>query len=246
MITNRHRAQTVRILEMITHVKTGIDQEQSRAADRQVRQTVENILADVDARGDRAVRDYSEKFDRWAPADFRLSQQEIDALMSSVDPMALQDIKFAQAQVRRFAEAQRGALRDIEVETLPGVTLGHKNIPVQSVGCYVPGGRYPMIASAHMSIVPPKWPVCRGLRRAPRRSAALRTRRPSPRWLSAVLMRFTCSVVFRLSLPWGSGPSQSSRSTCWLGRAMRMWPKPSVSSSAAWASIFWLARPKSS
>ena len=141
---------------MITHVKTGLGEEQSRAADKQVRQTVENILADVEARGDRAVRDYSQKFDGWAPADFRLSQAEIDVLIASVDAVALQDIRFAQAQVRRFAEAQRGALKDIEVETLPGVRLGHKNIPVQSVGCYVPGGRYPMIASAHMSIVTAK------------------------------------------------------------------------------------------
>jgi sulfopropanediol 3-dehydrogenase len=141
---------------MITQIKAGIGEGQSRAADRLVRETVESILEDVESRGDTAVREYSEKFDRWSPADFRLSQAEIDGLIASVDPVALQDIRFAQAQVRRFAEAQRSALRDIEVETLPGVRLGHRNIPVQSIGCYVPGGRYPMIASAHMSIVTAK------------------------------------------------------------------------------------------
>jgi sulfopropanediol 3-dehydrogenase len=141
---------------VITQLKSGIGEEQSRAADKQVRETVENILADVEARGDKAVREYSEKFDRWSPGAFRLTEQDIDELIASVDLVALEDIKFAQAQVRRFAEAQRSALRDIEVETLPGVRLGHKNIPVQSIGCYVPGGRYPMIASAHMSIVTAK------------------------------------------------------------------------------------------
>jgi sulfopropanediol 3-dehydrogenase len=141
---------------MATHLKTGIGEEQSRAADQKVRQTVENILADIEARGDTAVREYSQELDRWSPPSFRLSQNEIDALVARVDPQALRDITFAQAQVRGFAEAQRGALRDIEVETLPGVRLGHKSIPVQSIGCYVPGGRYPMIASAHMSIVTAK------------------------------------------------------------------------------------------
>jgi sulfopropanediol 3-dehydrogenase len=141
---------------MITHIKSGVAEEQSRAADRKVRETVETILADVEARGDVAVREYSEKFDRWSPKSFRLSHDEIRDLIRKVDRQAVQDIQFAQAQVRRFAEAQRSALHDVEVETLPGVTLGHKNIPVESIGCYVPGGRYPMIASAHMSIVTAK------------------------------------------------------------------------------------------
>jgi sulfopropanediol 3-dehydrogenase len=141
---------------MITYIKKGIAEEQSRAADKKVRETVEGILADIEARGDAAVREYSEKFDKWSPRSFRLSQAEIADLVGKVDRQALQDIQFAQAQVGRFAEAQRSALGDIEVETLPGVTLGHKNIPVQSIGCYVPGGRYPMIASAHMSIVTAK------------------------------------------------------------------------------------------
>jgi sulfopropanediol 3-dehydrogenase len=141
---------------VITKLKTGIAEEQSRAADRKVREAVENILADIEGRGDKAIREYSEKFDHWSPRDFRLSNKEIDDLIARVDSVALEDIKFAQAQVRRFAEAQRGTLGDLEVETLPGVRLGHKNIPVQSIGCYVPGGRYPMIASAHMSIVTAK------------------------------------------------------------------------------------------
>jgi len=141
---------------MITHLKKGIGEEQSKAADQDVRRTVENILADIEARGDAAIREYSEKFDHWSPKSFRLSKEQIDELIARVAPRALEDIKFAQAQVRGFAQVQRGALRDVEVETLPGVRLGHKNIPVQSIGCYVPGGRYPMIASAHMSIVTAK------------------------------------------------------------------------------------------
>jgi sulfopropanediol 3-dehydrogenase len=107
---------------MITQLKSGIPEEQAREADRKVRETVEGILADIETRGDAAIREYSDKFDRWAPADFRLSQKAIDELIARVDPVALDDIKFAQAQVRRFAEIQRGALRDVEVETLPGVT----------------------------------------------------------------------------------------------------------------------------
>jgi sulfopropanediol 3-dehydrogenase len=137
-------------------MKKGIAEEQSRSADKQVRETVERILAAIEARGDEAIRGYSKKFDRWSPPSFRLTREQIDALIARVEPQALDDIRFAQAQVRRFAEVQRAALRDVEVETLPGVILGHKNIPVQSIGCYVPGGRYPMIASAHMSIVTAK------------------------------------------------------------------------------------------
>ncbi len=138
------------------HLKSAIAAERTHAVDEQVKETVERMLADIERRGDAAIREYSERLDRWSPGRFRLSRTEIDALIARVDGRALEDIRFAQAQVRRFAEAQRSALRDVEVETLPGVTLGHKNIPVQSVGCYVPGGRYPMIASAHMSIVTAK------------------------------------------------------------------------------------------
>jgi sulfopropanediol 3-dehydrogenase len=141
---------------MIRHLKAGPSEAEKGAADRKVRETVEGIIADVAARGDAAVRDLSARFDRWNPPQFRLSRQEIAELIASLPEQVVADIRFAQAQVRRFAEAQRAALRDIEVETLPGVRLGHRNIPVGSVGCYVPGGRYPMVASAHMSVLTAK------------------------------------------------------------------------------------------
>ena len=136
---------------MAIHLKRRIAKELTDEIDRKVRQTVEDILADVKKRGDAAVSEYSEKFDKWAPR--KLSPSDIDKILGKVKPSTLNDIKFAQAQIRSFAEHQRAAIRDIEVETLPGVKLGHRNIPVESVGCYVPGGRYPMVASAHMSIV---------------------------------------------------------------------------------------------
>ena len=141
---------------MIRYLKHGASEEEKFAADRKVRQTVEAILDDVMRRGDAAVRELSAKFDKWEPKDFRLSPAEIQALIDSLPAQVIDDIKFAQAQIRRFAEVQRAALRDVEVETLPGVRLGHRNIPVASVGCYVPGGRYPMVASAHMSVLTAK------------------------------------------------------------------------------------------
>ncbi|MCB0063091.1 MAG: histidinol dehydrogenase [Caldilineaceae bacterium] len=137
-------------------IKQGVTEQTARAAATQVRQVVEGILADVEARGDVAVRALSAQFDKWSPASFRLSSEQIASIIASLPPQTIADIKFAQAQVRNFAQAQRAALQDIEVETLPGVTLGHKNIPVNSVGCYVPGGRYPMVASAHMSVITAK------------------------------------------------------------------------------------------
>lgn len=121
--------------------------------DARVRSTVEATLADIESRGDAAVRDLARKFDRHAPAAFRLSPDEIEAIVAKVPERDLEDIRFAQTQIRHFAEAQKAALTDIEMETLPGVILGHRNIPVQSVGCYVPGGKFPMVASAHMSVV---------------------------------------------------------------------------------------------
>src|SRR5688500_20152233 len=136
---------------MAIHLKRRIAAALTEEMDRKVRETVEGILADVKKRGDAAVREYSEKFDKWAPK--KLSPSEIERILAKVRPETLADIRFAQAQIRNFAEHQRAALRDIEVETLPGVKLGHRNLPVESVGCYVPGGRYPMVASAHMSIV---------------------------------------------------------------------------------------------
>jgi sulfopropanediol 3-dehydrogenase len=118
-----------------------------------VRATVEATLADIAARGDVAVRELSIKFDRYGPESFRLSEAEIEAAISCVGTRDLRDIRFAQAQIRAFAEAQRASIKDVEVETRPGVILGHRTIPVQSVGCYVPGGKFPMVASAHMSVV---------------------------------------------------------------------------------------------
>ena len=141
---------------MARWLKEGIDPDIKQKADAQVRKTVEDILEDIDARGDAAVRDLSEKFDRWSPESYRLSRDEIDACYKELDEQAISDIRFAQEQVRNFAQIQKDALRDVEVETLPGVTLGHKNVPVNSVGCYIPGGKYPLIASAHMSVVTAK------------------------------------------------------------------------------------------
>jgi len=141
---------------MPRYLKRGMDASAIKAADAKVRETVEGILADIEARKDEAVRDLSQKFDNWSPAKFKLSEQEIERAIRLVSKRDLEDVKFAQAQVRNFAQKQRESMRDIEVETLPGVVLGHKHIPVNSIGCYVPGGRYPMVASAHMSIVTAK------------------------------------------------------------------------------------------
>jgi sulfopropanediol 3-dehydrogenase len=138
---------------MVCYLKRGIDAGAIRAADAQVRTTVESILADVEVRRDRAVRELSQKFDAWAPPSFKLTPQEVERAIAQVSKRDLDDIKFAQTQVRNFAQRQKETLRDLEVETLPGVILGHRHIPVNSIGCYVPGGRYPMVASAHMSIV---------------------------------------------------------------------------------------------
>ena len=138
---------------MARYLKRGMDAGAIEEADAKVRATVEGILADVKARGDAAIRDLSQKFDNWSPQNFRLSEQEIERAIGELPKRDLEDIKFAQAQVRNFAQKQRDTMQDLEVETLPGVILGHRHIPVNAVGCYVPGGRYPMIASAHMSVV---------------------------------------------------------------------------------------------
>ncbi len=141
---------------MITHLKRGRSAADVAEADTQVRQTVEGILADIEKRGDEAVRELAEKFDGDARQEFRLTPDEIDTAIAKVSPNDIDDIRFAQAQVRNFSEKQKECLKDLEVETLPGVVLGHKNVPVNSVGCYVPGGKYPMVASAHMSVVTAK------------------------------------------------------------------------------------------
>jgi len=137
----------------ITYLKSGKPETQRSDDDAKVRGIVESTLADIAARGDEAVRELSVKFDRYDPPGFKLSPSEIEAAMARVPASDLADIQFAQAQIRRFAEAQRATMTDLEVETLPGVILGHKHIPVPSVGCYVPGGKFPMVASAHMSVL---------------------------------------------------------------------------------------------
>jgi sulfopropanediol 3-dehydrogenase len=140
----------------IRYIKKGMNSEESAANQLKTRQIVESILSDVEQRGDEAVRELSSKFDKWSPKSFRLSENEIHEIISKIPKETIEDIKWAQAQVRRFAQIQKSALRDIEIETIPGVILGHKNVPVNSVGCYVPGGRYPMVASAHMSVLTAK------------------------------------------------------------------------------------------
>jgi sulfopropanediol 3-dehydrogenase len=135
------------------YLKRGIEESEVAAIDGRTRATVEEILANVQTHGDAAVRELSERFDKWSPTSFRLSEREIEAAISKVGRRDLEDIRFAQTQVRNFAQMQRESIRDVEVETLPGIILGHKNIPINAVGCYIPGGKYPMVASAHMSVV---------------------------------------------------------------------------------------------
>jgi sulfopropanediol 3-dehydrogenase len=141
---------------MIKHLKKGPSQEQKSESNKKVQSIVENIIGDIEKDGDKAVRNYSEKFDKWTPESFRLSKQDIAACYEELDEQVIADIRWAQSQVRNFAQIQRDSMQDVEVETLPGVTLGHKHIPMESVGCYVPGGKYPLVASAHMSVVTAK------------------------------------------------------------------------------------------
>ncbi|MEE4454865.1 histidinol dehydrogenase [Novosphingobium resinovorum] len=141
---------------MAIYLKHGATAQAKADADRKVRDIVEAALADIEARGDVAVREMSNKFDGWDREDYRLSQAEIDACVESLAPQERRDIEFAQAQVRNFAQIQRDSMKDVEVETLPGVVLGHKNLPLNSAGCYVPGGKYPLLASAHMSVITAK------------------------------------------------------------------------------------------
>ncbi len=137
----------------IVHLKSGKPDSERAEDDTKVRTSVEKILADIAAGGDATVRELAQKFDGYAPSSFRLTPSQIEAAMNKVAPRDMDDIRFAQAQIRRFAQAQRASITDVEVETLPGVILGHRTIPVQSVGCYVPGGKFPMVASAHMSVL---------------------------------------------------------------------------------------------
>jgi len=141
---------------MIRYLKRGRDVQARAEDDTAVRNTVEGIIRDIESRGDAAVREYSKKFDNWEPQDFRLSQAAIERAMKSLSARELEDIRFAQAQVRNFAQIQRDSMLDVEVETRPGVFLGHRHVPINAVGCYIPGGKYPLLASAHMSVLTAK------------------------------------------------------------------------------------------
>lgn len=141
---------------MAKFLKNGVSSEEAQTQDVKVRGIVEDILQQIESRGDAAVREYSQKFDNWEPESFRLSRAQIDACYEELDQQVIDDIKFAQEQVGNFARIQRNSMVDVEQETLPGVVLGHKHIPMSSVGCYVPGGKYPLVASAHMSVVTAK------------------------------------------------------------------------------------------
>ncbi|MDG2244422.1 MAG: histidinol dehydrogenase [Rhodospirillaceae bacterium] len=146
---------------MATHLKRGATAEENEAAANKVRDIVTDILSRIGKEGDAAVRHYSETFDKYSPESFRLSDAEIRACVDSLDEQTITDIKFAQAQIRKFAEAQKASMQDIEIETIPGVRLGHKNTAIENVGCYVPGGRYPMVASAHMSVLTARVAGCK-------------------------------------------------------------------------------------
>ncbi len=141
---------------MIQQIKKGITYAESKESDLKVRALVENMLDKVAQNGDAAVREFSADLDKWSPENFRLSKTEIKEIIAGLPQQVIDDITFAQTQIRNFAQIQRESMKDVEVETLPGVFLGHKNIPVNSVGCYIPGGRYPMVASAHMSVLTAK------------------------------------------------------------------------------------------
>jgi len=141
---------------VIRMLKEGFDVEIAADNDAKVRAIVEDVLGNIEKRGNKAVHEYAKQFDNWDGSDFRLSEEQIKACYQQLGEKVISDIEFAQAQVRNFAQIQRESMKDVEVETLPGVVLGHKNIPVNSVGCYVPGGKYPLVASAHMSVVTAK------------------------------------------------------------------------------------------
>src|SRR3989441_10441519 len=203
---------------MATYLKKGLPSVESDGANVKVQETVAGIIADVRQRGDSAVRELSDRFDGWSPPDFQLSRNEIYSLVASVPRETIEDIRFAQAQIRNFAEHQRAALKDIEVETLPGVRLGHRNIPVQSAGCYTPGGRYPMVASAHMTIVTAK---VAGVERIIACTPPTKGK-PHPETIAAMALAGADEIYllggFRQLLPWRWAPRQLLLWTCLSGR----------------------------
>ena len=146
---------------MIKIIKKGLTDTKKQEQDISIRNIVEKALKDIELNGDKAIREMSQKFDKWSPESFQLSKEEIKKTYSELTQQQIEDIKFAQKQVRNFAQIQKDSLKDVEVETLPGVTLGHKHIPIESVGCYIPGGKYPLVASAHMGIITAKVAGCK-------------------------------------------------------------------------------------
>ena len=141
---------------MIRHLKKGANSQQKEQENQKVVEIVQNIIKNIEDNGDNAVREYSNQFDKWNPESFKLTREQIDACYQELDQQLIDDIKWAQKQVRNFAQIQRDSMKDVEVETMPGVVLGHKHIPMESAGCYVPGGKYPLLASAHMSVLTAK------------------------------------------------------------------------------------------
>lgn len=199
----------------IEYLKRGKPEAERSDDDAKTRVVVESTLAEIEKRGDAAVRELSEKFDNYSPSSYRLSESEIEALIAKVSPRDLEDIKFAQEQVRNFAQAQRDSMLDIEIETLPGVILGHKNIPVQSVGCYVPGGKFPMVASAHMSV------ATAAVAGVPRIIAATPpfNGEPNPAVIAAMHLggahEIYVLVAFRRLAQWRSEQKRLIRCICW-------------------------------
>ena len=229
----------------IRYIKRGQTVEQKADADAKTQEIVRGILADINARKDAAVRELSQKFDSWNPDDFRLSAAQIQQVVGSLPEQAISDIKFAQAQVRNFAQAQRAALQDVEVETLPGVVLGHKNIPVNRVGCYVPGGRYPMVASAHMSVVTAK---VAGVKRIIACTPPINGELPAA---TIAAMHFGGAddiyilggVQALAAMAYGALGIEPVDMI--VGPATPTWPKPSANSSAWWGLTCWPAQLKS-
>ena len=217
---------------MITFLKRGKSDTDVAEADAKVRGIVEEILADIEKHGDEAVRRLSKKFDGYKPEKFCLSADEIKTAMSKVPQTDIEDIEFAQKQIRNFAERQKECLQDLEVETVPGVVLGHRNIPVNSVGCYVPGGKYPMVASAHMSVLTAS---VAGVKRIVA-SAPPHEGEPHPAIVAAMHwegpMKFWCSAVCRRLVQWRLVLNLSPVSICWLGPEICLSRKRSGSCSA--------------
>jgi sulfopropanediol 3-dehydrogenase len=191
---------------MARWLKRGTDSAEITRADAVIRETVEDILKQVEERKETAVRELSKKYDNWAPNEFQLTHTQIEKAISHLPKRDLEDIKFAQAQVRNFAQKQRESMLDVEVETLPGIVLGHRHIPVNAIGCYVPGGRYPMVASAHMSIVTAK---VAGVRRIVACAPPFQGG-PHPAIVAAMHFsgadEITCSAGCRPWPPWRSAP----------------------------------------